>query len=82
MERPCHVFVDLQVIEHSSQSPCVYVGSGTTIFNEYHGNFDIEDTIERRIPLSLLTAVSDRQYKFASVSDSSLSVMYLRFYSR
>lgn len=65
-----------QVI-HSAESPVLYIGQGTTTFTEHHGNFDIEDTVERRIPLDVISrnnASSNPKMTFTAKTDTSLQV--------
>ncbi|XP_067683148.1 sulfoquinovosidase-like isoform X2 [Haliotis asinina] len=42
----------LMLLQQSPDSPCVYVGKVTTVFNEFLGNFHIKQSIDERIGLS------------------------------
>ena len=39
------------LFEHSPDKPCCFVGSGKASVEMYHGNFDIQDFVEERVPL-------------------------------
>jgi len=40
------------ILNHTKDSPAFYLGKGTPTISSYRGNFDIEDFIEERIPLT------------------------------
>jgi alpha-glucosidase len=46
------LFKDEIIIHHTSQEPSFYVGQGLESIDSYRGNFEIDDYIKTRIPLS------------------------------
>ncbi|XP_067943402.1 sulfoquinovosidase-like [Watersipora subatra] len=64
----------IEIFQHSASAPSLYVGAGNTVFKEKHGNFDIQDSIERRIPLDGIARPSDNIFTFTARSDNSLQM--------
>jgi alpha-glucosidase len=46
------MFKDECILEHSSHRPFVFVGRGNETIESYRGNYQIEDRLESRIPLT------------------------------
>ena len=44
-----------QVIRHTVMSPFLFVGTGSISFDEYHGNFHVDQYIVQKIPLAHVT---------------------------
>ncbi|MCQ0986924.1 alpha-glucosidase [Jiella marina] len=52
------LFGDRLILRHRSDSPSLYVGRGEERMAMYRGNFDIEDYVTARVPLSAATIES------------------------
>lgn len=48
------------VIRHTAEMPCIAIGTGTARVAMYRGNFDMEDCVERQIPLPFATITGKR----------------------
>ncbi|MHA1319014.1 MAG: alpha-glucosidase [Promethearchaeota archaeon] len=61
-------YKDYFILEHSSQNPCVKVGSGKGKFKSHHGHFKIKekDVIEREL----------REYEILSQEDNNIEIRF------
>ncbi len=46
------IFKDEIIIQHTSKAPAFYVGQGVETIDSYRGNFEIDDYITSRVPLT------------------------------
>ena len=63
------IFTFLQLLSHTRLSPLVYIGKGSTTFDEHEGNFDIKDDVREKIPLRNYVMTQTKQGIKIALSD-------------
>ncbi|WP_446898455.1 alpha-glucosidase [Clostridium sp. LBM24168] len=69
-----------ELITHSIQNPCIYVGKGKADYNMFRGNFDIKDHIFEKIALNEFNLVEDNNGVTITFFRKNIYSLKVKFY--